>query len=582
VLSFATQLFLHYRHQAWQSFDFGITILNEEMLEEMRLFFADKNLDLNEKINWTPQLITGLQSEIIAEFIDETFDAHLKKLGLLRIESLYDSVKLYESATIKKINFCFKELRKDNWGYRPFEFHTADKIHWGMGYSGVMGINTHYFVGAVFPEISREELANNASKYRKITREVYKSLERSASDLYMRPKQRLLQLLDKNNAWAYVYLLRQDSLLWCSNNVDKSKLYLPNNLLESEVFSFVKDQNENIYRQYSQLYDKYPDNAYRIDVAVPCDYLQKSILLYGLFVGLGALFIILVTAFGSHSLRKRVLKPIKKAINTVNEFSTKDIDKRIPVHEVDKDTARLIETFNHLLDRLENAFKQQKAFIADTSHELRTPLSILTFDIAEALKKTPEDSPAMEHLHEANREIRHIARIVNNLQWLAKNDAGQLFVDKKKIRMDEVLMETLSRCHRYAIKNKVKLDIGTTDVVEVFGDEKLLVHAYSNLVNNAIKYSKRGVVKLSLVQHNSTVRLQVEDNGIGIAKRDLEKIFDRFYRVDSSRSRETGGAGLGLAIAKQIAEIHDGTIRVESVLGKGSVFALELPHNNKF
>jgi len=580
VCGFTVQVILQIRKQTWESYRFGLYVLGSEIWEEVNTFLINNHLGEDGAIEWTAERLAAIHVEVAKEFTDETIDANLKEFGFLRMTSLYDDVTLYESPELRRGELEFKSWRENSWGYRPFAYERHGRTIRGIGYSSIR-LDTHFFVGTVFDDISVEEMKDQEIELRKIASNVFTALKRRALELYMDVDHELYDLLETNNAWAFVYFIKADSVVWSSRNLTRNDLYLPRSIHDSNLYANIEHKNGSNYIQYSELFDKDPDNAFRIDLAIPCGYVQKSILLSGLYIGGSAALIILLVGIGGKSLRKRALKPMNSVITRVSEFSSKSIDKRIPVDGVDNDTARLISTFNHLLDRLEDGFKLQKSFIADTSHELRTPLSVLTFDLAQALKTVPADSAAAKHLKEAHREVGHMARIVNDLQWLAKNDAGQLYVEKKNIRLDEVLLETLSRCQKYAFKSDVQLLIDDMEIIEYYGDDKLLVHAYSNLVNNAIKYSPKGrEVTLALLNRNSTIRLQVKDQGIGIPAKSLDKIFDRFYRVDVSRSRETGGSGLGLAITKQIAELHSGNIHVTSTIGKGSLFVLELPRMN--
>jgi signal transduction histidine kinase len=220
----------------------------------------------------------------------------------------------------------------------------------------------------------------------------------------------------------------------------------------------------------------------------------------------------------------------------------------------------------------------QKTFIADASHELRTPLSIILSDIETALQNFNNRSKSSDSLKNAVREIDRMARIVDDLQLLARTDSGQLNVDMKRIRLDEILMTTVSRCQVLAGTKEIKLNIKNIEIYECFGDEELLIRAFSNLVYNAIKYSEESSeVDLSIFKRDKCACFSVTDHGIGISADNQAKIFDRFFRIDTSRSRETGGSGLGLAIAKWIIEIHSGKINVISKPGKGSTFEIELP-----
>jgi signal transduction histidine kinase len=199
-------------------------------------------------------------------------------------------------------------------------------------------------------------------------------------------------------------------------------------------------------------------------------------------------------------------------------------------------------------------------------------------DIETALKRLNDTTKMKDSLNNSVLEIERMARIVDDLQLLARTDAGQINLQKKAIRLDEVLMATVSRCQILARQNEITLHIDKIEVVEYNGDEELLIRALSNLVYNAIKYSNQNsTVELNLNKKEDVVYFSVIDEGIGISQEDQNKIFDRFYRVDASRSRETGGSGLGLAIARWICEIHDGTIKVVSEPEKGSRFTIELP-----
>ena len=149
---------------------------------------------------------------------------------------------------------------------------------------------------------------------------------------------------------------------------------------------------------------------------------------------------------------RRALRPVDEIIRSVNEITSKSLDKRLPVQNLENELTRLVQTFNELLDRLARSFKMQKAFLADASHELRTPLSIIMSDI-EMAYKTLEDNPeAKNHLNNSVLEIDRMAKIVDDLHLLAKTDSGRIIVSKEAIRLDEVLMATVSRCQTLLVK----------------------------------------------------------------------------------------------------------------------------------
>jgi len=580
VLGFSLQLFLHNSRQAMDSFDFGIATLADEIWEEIAKFEMEYHLTKGGPINWTEKLLGSFQRSIANEFKDETVDSNLKDFGFLRVTNLLDNKILYESPGLKESGLIFREWIKDKWDYKPFQLVTDKDSIPGIGFLEVH-LKNHIFVGTVFNGITFDSLQKVLYKYRKIASIVKKAVKRDGAKLYVEFDRKTKKLLTENNAWTYVYFYEKDSLIYENHKALKKPPFLPDSIYDKIFIVTIKDANGNAYRQRSEFKDYRIDNTYRVDIAIP----EKSVLIanmkMGFSIAFGVIILILIVGIGGHSLKQKAIKPVNEVINIVNELTSKNIDKQIPYENVDEHISRLISTFNNLLNRLSLAFEQQKAFIADTSHELRTPLSILSLDITEALKNIDDNSDITENLKEAKREIGHLTRIVNDLQWLAKNDAGQLYIEKTNIRLDEVLLESMSRSQVLAKENNIQLSIEEMNIVEYYGDYKLLVQAYSNLVSNAIKYSKNnGTVKLSLKKMNSTVALCVADEGIGINEDSLKKIFDRFYRIDKSRSRETGGSGLGLAIAKHIVEMHNGSIKVKSKVDIGSVFEIELPDIN--
>jgi heavy metal sensor kinase len=362
---------------------------------------------------------------------------------------------------------------------------------------------------------------------------------------------------------------------------DSDIIVIPREILPKEYFYNISDDKGQAYRQYTLIYDLVPTYLYKMDLAFPTSSIEQNLSYVALYFFSGALLLILIVWAGGYFLMRRALQPVDEIIRSVNEITSKNLDKRLPLQNLENELTGLIKTFNEMLDRLAQSFQMQKIFIADASHELRTPLSIIMSDIEMASKTLSDNAGARSYLNNSMLEIERMAKIVDDLNLLAKTDSGRLIVNKKAIRLDEVLMATVSRCQALAGKKNIKLNIDKVDIIEYKGDEELLIRALSNLIYNAIKYSDAGSeVRLSLYLKNNTAYFSVKDQGIGIASEFHSKIFDRFYRVDSSRSRQTGGSGLGLAIAKWICDIHNGTISVTSEPEKGSTFSINLPINN--
>jgi len=579
VASFVALVFFQVRKQAWDTFDYKISLLGEEMLEELEDFRDTQNIITEDSVFWTSELLEKVADEIAQEIIDETMDNQLKDLSLVQIKNLVSGRVIYQDREISQHGIQFYDTHPQYLGYQRFKLQSSEgKLLNGVGYTGVR-INKHYFVGVVEEQVSSAEMEENVfRKFKELTRRIGKSVKRKADLLFVENDPRNLIDLKQANAWAYVCIGEDDTLIWASRSVTMSQVYVPPVLADKEFYRTIEDQHNHKFRQYTLVHDEYTNYLYLINLAVPLKSLQRSLIWLAISLVLGALLLIVIVWGGGNLLMRRALRPIDEIINSVNEITSKNLDRRLPVVNVENEILRLVHTFNELLDRLAKAFQMQKAFIADASHELLTPLSILMSDIETALKELKEKSRAKNSLLNAVNEIDRIARIVDDLHWLAKSDSGQMSIKKREIRLDDVLMATLSRCQVLASQRKIKLSVQNIDIIEFKGDEELLIRAFSNVVTNAIKYSKhRGLVRLSLFKENCTAKFMVEDNGIGIPPDSTDKIFDRFYRIDSSRSRETGGSGLGLAIAKWICELHSGIIKVASEENIGSTFTIELP-----
>ncbi|MGH2411384.1 MAG: sensor histidine kinase, partial [Chloroflexota bacterium] len=213
------------------------------------------------------------------------------------------------------------------------------------------------------------------------------------------------------------------------------------------------------------------------------------------------------------------------------------------------------------------------------SHELRTPLAIVRGRSEVLLLKPDLDPETREGLALVRDESGRMGRLVTNLLLLARGDEARA-IDRRPVELDGLLLEVARQAH--GLSPTVRIAIGHEDQAQVQGDADLIKQVVLNLVDNAITHTPPGGrVELSLTVADGEARLAVRDSGPGIAPEEIERIFERFYRLDRARGRRTGGAGLGLAIARWIVEAHGGRIAVESTLGQGSTFLVILPISNQ-
>ncbi|MBP2630752.1 MAG: putative OmpR family two-component system sensor histidine kinase [Firmicutes bacterium] len=227
------------------------------------------------------------------------------------------------------------------------------------------------------------------------------------------------------------------------------------------------------------------------------------------------------------------------------------------------------------------AYEKQRQFTADASHELRTPLSVVMSSVDVLQNDPSQTSPFIKQVIEDMKdETKRMAKLVADLLAIARNDSYGITISKQKFDVIEVIEQVIRKMHPLAQAKNIKLYFAKQPMLEFYADMERIKQLLLILVDNAIKYTpENGVVTIKLGHSNDgkKVKLMITDTGIGIPKEDQKHIFDRFYRVDKARSRESGGAGLGLAIAKGIVELHGGELSIESNVGNGSTFSVVLP-----
>ncbi|MFN7211121.1 MAG: ATP-binding protein, partial [Aggregatilineales bacterium] len=274
-------------------------------------------------------------------------------------------------------------------------------------------------------------------------------------------------------------------------------------------------------------------------------------------------------------MARQFLQPIETINLTARQITAADdLSKRIPHKGPMDELGQLTATFNTTLDRLERLFKTQRRFVADVSHELRTPLTTLQGNL-ELMKRYGADAASLEAMES---ELKRMTRLVGDLLLLAQADSGHLPLEEREVDLDTLMVEVYKQAKLLSEGVGVKVRLLMPEAARVKGDADRLKQVLLNLVTNAIKYTPEGgEVILSLNVEGGYAFMRVTDTGIGIPKEDLPYVFERFYRVDKARDRRIGGVGLGLSIAKWIVEAHHGRIEVESEVGKGSTFTVQLP-----
>jgi two-component system OmpR family sensor kinase len=293
-------------------------------------------------------------------------------------------------------------------------------------------------------------------------------------------------------------------------------------------------------------------------------------------VGVGALALVISLA-GGWFLAGRALAPVARISRTAAEMSGGNLSARIPVDRTENELGQLAVALNQAFDRLQETLEKQRRFTADASHELRTPLATSVAEIEWALGRNRKAEEYRQSLETCQRSILRMRTIVEGLLTLARADAGELALQRSPVSLAAVVEDAVTLLRPMAERRRIAIDVRTDDV-SVEGDPDRLRELVTALVSNAIHYNRDGGrIEVSVSAAADGVRMQVIDTGQGIAPADLPRVFDRFYRADPARGRNPGGAGLGLAVAKRIAESHGGEITCRSEPGQGTEIDVRLP-----
>lgn len=316
-----------------------------------------------------------------------------------------------------------------------------------------------------------------------------------------------------------------------------------------------------------------------------------------LFLGMGLAgpSILLLAAGCGYWLATRAMRPVRLMTQTAREIEETDLSRRLNLQSQDE-LGELASTFDQMLSRLEAAFKRQRQFTADASHELRTPLSIITLAVNRGIAHCHTPEEYLQVLQTIQMENARMSRLVNDLLLLARADGEQAGLKKERVDLSDVVLEAMARLLPFAEQCGIELVPGEFPALWVSGDQAALTSLFSNLIENALKYTA-GVGDRVLVEGGCEIGeekkrawIRIEDNGPGIANHHLPSLFERFYRGDAARSvpqretEETGDApgsatsyGLGLSIVQWIAHAHGGEVCVQSEVGHGSRFEVRLP-----
>ena len=309
--------------------------------------------------------------------------------------------------------------------------------------------------------------------------------------------------------------------------------------------------------------------------------LEKQFLRYLLTVlfSMNVIGLILALIVG-YIVSSKILQPIRNVTNTAKSIEASNMDERLELGKSQDEVTELADTFNHMLDRLQESFKQQQQFISDASHELRTPITVI-LGYADMLSRWGKEDDELldEGITSIQHEATNMHKLIEDLLFLARADQNKQMLIKAPTELSTIID---FMAEKVKLKGNQTVDVLINDVGEIFADKDAIERMLMIFIDNGIKYSSNdGKVRIYSRRRGKFMQVSIEDNGVGIAEEHQERIFERFNRVDSSRTKINDGnetsAGLGLSIAKWIADQHEIKIDLESEVDKGTKITLTIP-----
>jgi heavy metal sensor kinase len=320
-------------------------------------------------------------------------------------------------------------------------------------------------------------------------------------------------------------------------------------------------------------------NRYDVTVAASTRELGEALERFRHVLYLAVPFFLFLAALGGYWMSRRALAPVDEITRSARTIGAQNLSMRLAVPQTGDELERLATTLNEMLSRLDDAFQRITQFTADASHELRTPVSVMRTSAELALRKPRTEAEYRDAMSQILAETEKVSRLIEQLLLLARTDSSSTTIPIARTNLNDILERVWRQARIPAESKNLKSELHVPQApIWVRGDPASLERLFLILLDNAVKYtSDGGRIELRLSSDDGFALTEIRDTGIGIAPEDIPHIFDRFYRADRARSRETGGTGLGLAIGRWIAGAHGGEIRVQSEPSKGSSFQVRLP-----
>ena len=356
----------------------------------------------------------------------------------------------------------------------------------------------------------------------------------------------------------------------------------PDNLKQNDVYldrlkdNIITFQEQNHYLISRIKIDFKDSQKIIIEVATTKDLFWASLdnLLYILSFIIP--IVLIFSIIGGNFIIYKSFAPIEKVLEELKNINASDLSERLHNSNHKDEINQLVTEINNLLSRLESSFERISQFSSDASHELKTPLTIIKGELEIALRKERSANEYKQSLQTSLGEVIVIEETINDLLFLAKNEKDLITSNMEEVLyFDEIIDESINEMKNFAILNQIEIKFEMLDTIEFKGYSNLLKIAIKNLLKNAIQYSNpNSIIIIKSYKKDEFFNIDIQDFGIGIASNEQEKIFEKFYRTDKSRNKNSGGTGLGMSIVKKIIDIHRGFIKVESLENIGTTISI--------
>ncbi|MFH1422591.1 MAG: heavy metal sensor histidine kinase [Planctomycetota bacterium] len=359
-------------------------------------------------------------------------------------------------------------------------------------------------------------------------------------------------------------------------NIVKSSLLSNYDVKEYEIYH---GKNKDVVRMITEKFQGQNEFISYLQVGMNLTRIEKTLLNFRRNIAVILPVFFILSCVGGLFLSRRNLRPISQMIDTVSRISAFNLKEKVPVRGADDELDKLAHTFNNMIGRISQAYQKLIQFSSDAAHELRTPLTVLIGEIESVTSRESSFEEYHAVLMSGLEELLRLERLVNNLLFLSRGDNSLRVRCTELIKLNATVLDISELFAPVAEENKISFSTDViSDALYVQGEKWQIEQLISNLLDNAIRYNRPGgSIVVSLQRAGNYAEIIIRDTGVGLSEENREKIFDRFYRVDSSRARHSGGIGLGLSIVKSVIEAHSGEILVKSKTGEGSIFTVKLP-----